>query len=99
MPESKAAPSGALLVGSVPLKTVDDVFKTVSEQLGDHLVAIPDGEVGERDTWLVFQANSFAASPQIEEVEPTDVPPEPVGPGRQFAPVSGVGSDDIEFGE
>jgi hypothetical protein len=42
-----------LLVGSVPLKTVEDVMRTFGGTLGPHLAAIPDGEVGERRSWVL----------------------------------------------
>jgi hypothetical protein len=41
-----------LLVGSVPLDTVEDVMRTFGGALGPHLPAIPDGEVGERRSWV-----------------------------------------------
>ena len=36
-----------LLVGSVPLDTVDDVMTTCAGRLGGRLYAMPDGEVGD----------------------------------------------------
>jgi hypothetical protein len=42
-----------LLVGSVPLKTVEDVMRTFGGALGKYLPAIPDGEVGERRSWVL----------------------------------------------
>jgi hypothetical protein len=42
-----------LLIGSVPLKTVEDVMRTFGGTLGPHLPAIPDGEVGERRSWVL----------------------------------------------
>ena len=42
-----------LLVGSVPLKTVEEVMRTFGGTLGPHLPAIPDGEVGERRSWVL----------------------------------------------
>ena len=41
-----------LLVGSVPLDTVEEVMRTFGAQLGRHLPAMPDGEVGERRSWV-----------------------------------------------
>lgn len=43
----------ALLVGSVPLKTVEEVMTKFGGTLGKHLPAIPDGEVGERRSWVM----------------------------------------------
>jgi hypothetical protein len=41
-----------LLVGSVPLDTVEDVMRTFGAPLARHLPALPDGEVGERRSWV-----------------------------------------------
>jgi hypothetical protein len=41
-----------LLVGSVPLETVEDVMRTFGGALGPYLPAMPDGEVGERRSWV-----------------------------------------------
>ena len=41
-----------LLVGSIPLDTVEDVMRTFGARLGRHLPAMPDGEVGERRSWV-----------------------------------------------
>ena len=41
-----------LLVGSMPLETVEHVFRTVGAQLGPHLPYMPDGEVGDRRYWI-----------------------------------------------
>jgi hypothetical protein len=42
-----------LLVGSVPLKSVEEVMRTFGGALGRWLPAIPDGEVGERRSWVL----------------------------------------------
>jgi len=42
----------ALLVGSIPLDTVEEVFRTFGTPLGGALTAIPDGEVGPRRHWI-----------------------------------------------
>jgi hypothetical protein len=41
-----------LLVGSIPLDTVDEVFRTFGAKLGPSLQAMPDGEVGPRKHWI-----------------------------------------------
>ena len=41
-----------LLVGSIPLDTVEEVMRTFGGKLGAHLPAMPDGEVGERRSWV-----------------------------------------------
>ncbi len=41
-----------LLVGSIPLDTVEEVMRRFGEPLGPYLPALPDGEVGERRSWV-----------------------------------------------
>ena len=41
-----------LLVGSVPLDTVEEVMQRFGGTLGRYLPALPDGEVGERRSWV-----------------------------------------------
>jgi len=41
-----------LLVGSIPLHTVEEVMRTFGAPLGPYLPALPDGEVGERRSWV-----------------------------------------------
>lgn len=57
-----------LLVGSVPLKTVEDVMRTFGGALGPHLPAMPDGEVGERRSWVLRLSYQIFASHQDLEV-------------------------------
>ena len=41
-----------LLVGSVPLDSVEEVMRTFGGKLGPYMPAMPDGEVGERRSWV-----------------------------------------------
>ena len=41
-----------LLVGSIPLDTADDVFRSFGGPLGSSLKTMPDGEVGPRKHWI-----------------------------------------------
>jgi hypothetical protein len=41
-----------LLVGSIPLDTAEDVFRTFGGTLGTSLKTMPDGEVGPRKHWI-----------------------------------------------
>lgn len=42
----------ALLVGSIPLETAEQVFRTFGKPLGAALKTLPDGEVGPRRRWI-----------------------------------------------
>lgn len=46
---------GALLTGSVNYDDAETTMRTVAEILGDHVRRLPDGEVGERFHWIMFQ--------------------------------------------
>lgn len=65
-------PRGVHLVGSVPLDSAEDVFRTASTILGGRLRRIPDGETGERTNWVGWQMQVFASHPFFEVV-PQDV--------------------------
>lgn len=59
------------LVGSVPLANEEEVFRTASTILGDHLRRIPDGETGVRTNWIGWQTAVFARNPSLEAVPDT----------------------------
>ena len=62
---SKANVRGALLVGSVPLESAEAVFRFASENLGDYLTRMPDGETGARINWTQWQLDVFNAVPAL----------------------------------
>jgi len=86
-----------LLVGSVPLKSAEDVFGQTAGALGPLLQRIPDGETGERTQWIAWQFSSFAKTPGLAAgggsgvVEGTARPP-------QFRMKPGVKAAEIAFG-
>jgi SAM-dependent methyltransferase len=59
-------PLGAHLVGSVPLGSVEEVFRRTAGVLGDRLRRLPDGEPGPRSDWILWQYPVFSALPQFE---------------------------------
>lgn len=59
---------GAHLVGSINLPDAETTLRTVAAHLGDHLHRIPDGEVGERFHWILFQNEAFAATPGLSRI-------------------------------
>lgn len=58
------------LIGSIPLGTSEEVFRTLARELGPHLSRIPDGETGERSRWVYFQGQMLRAHPDME-IDPT----------------------------
>lgn len=61
-------PRGALLVGSVNYDDAEKTIRTAAETLGGHLRRIPDGEVGRRFHWILFQPDVLAQAEGIERV-------------------------------
>jgi hypothetical protein len=58
-----------LLVGSIPLDTVIDVFEKFGKPLGGHLATIPDGEVGPRKHWISrVHYQVLSGHPELETV-------------------------------
>ncbi len=72
-----------LLVGSVPLDTPEDVFRTFGAPLGQYLFAMPDGEVGPRRHWISrVHYQVLAAHPELEVLQRPA--PDENGVERQF---------------
>src|SRR5687768_2336241 len=61
---------GVHLVGSVPLASAEDVFRTAASEIGDRLRRIPDGETGPRSDWIVWQLPVFTSQSELEIVPP-----------------------------
>jgi SAM-dependent methyltransferase len=60
------SPVGIHLVGSVPLGSAEEVFRTVAATVGDRLRRMPDGETGPRSDWILWQYPVFSSRPQFE---------------------------------
>ena len=63
-------PHGVHLVGSVPLRSADEVFRMLAERLGDRVRRLPDGETGPRADWIVWQYPVLSSRPQFEVAPP-----------------------------
>src|SRR5262249_57698524 len=59
-------PRGVHLVGSFPLGSPEEAFRTPSALLGPHLRRLPDGETGERAKWIMWQLPVLANHPQLQ---------------------------------
>jgi hypothetical protein len=77
-------PQGALLVGSVNFDDAETTMRTASELLGGHLRRIPDGEVGKRFHWIMFQPDVLG---QAEGIERVGDEPIPFGAGLDARPL------------
>lgn len=64
-----ANPAPIHLVGSIPLADAADVFETVGTTLGDTVRRIPDGETGNRLSWLGWQDHVFHDDPNFEAIQ------------------------------
>ena len=59
-------PRGALLTGGVNYDDAEKTVRTVAEILGAHVGRIPDGEVGKRFHWIMFQPDVLGEADGIE---------------------------------
>lgn len=103
-PGEKAAqqqPRGVHLVGSVPLGSAEEVFRTASSILGERLRRLPDGETGERTYWIAWQLSVLANHPQFEMVppDPTASAPRPRVKLRSPLPSSDITFDHLGYAE
>ncbi len=88
------APQGAHLVGSGPFDTAEDMFRFTMKHMGRNIKRLPDGEVGERDTWIRWQYPRIGQSPQMQPQETDNV----YVPYPPYEIIGGVSSaDEIEF--
>ena len=67
-------PHGALLVGSVNYDDAEKTMRVAAEVLGDRLKRIPDGEVGKRFHWIMFQPDVIGKATGIERVGDEPIP-------------------------
>jgi len=62
------------IVGSVPLASADEVFRSLASALGKNLKRIPDGETGERHQWITWQGSVFGKVAALEPVGTVPIP-------------------------
>jgi hypothetical protein len=62
----------ALLTGSVPFASSEEVFRRVGRTLGHLLERMPDGETGIRGGWIAWQAPLINDHPAFEPADPAD---------------------------
>ena len=74
-----------LLVGSVGLRDSEEVFRTVGPLLGGRMTRIPDGETGERTSWVTRLRSVIENNPAFE-----DDPAERAAGGRITHPTEGT---------
>lgn len=56
-----------LLVGGVPGNTADEVFRLCGHELGHAVPALPDGEIGERRYWVLYESHYiYEKHPDLE---------------------------------
>ena len=67
-------PQGALLVGSVNYDDAETTIRTAASLLGDRLRRVPDGEVGKRFHWIMFQPDVLGEADGIERVGEEPIP-------------------------
>ncbi len=90
-------PRGALLTGSVNFDDAEKTMRTVAEILGGHIRRIPDGEVGKRFHWIMFQPDVLGRADGLERVGEEPIP---FGAGLDARPLriaDGVDAAEIDL--
>jgi hypothetical protein len=59
--------------GSVNLADTESVMREVVSRVPSGLRRLPDGETGDRDTWILFQLQKFLQAPWLVPVQPVNV--------------------------
>ncbi|HEY9424777.1 MAG TPA: hypothetical protein VIP54_08260 [Microterricola sp.] len=88
---------GAHLVGSINQPTAAATLRVVAENLGADIARIPDGEVGERYHWILFQGSAFDA---VDGLVRVPIDPIVIG-GFDVRPLTldgTVAAEALEFG-
>ena len=67
-------PQGALLVGSVNYDDAETTIRTAADLPGTRLRRIPDGEVGTRFHWIMFQPDVIGRAEGIERIGEEPIP-------------------------
>lgn len=85
------------LNGGINRPGPEEALREVGERVGKLCHALPDGETGDRNYWIVFQLGKLQAADGLVEVPPR----ESAVQGRkveQLRVAEGVDPDDVDFG-
>ncbi len=86
------------LVGSVPFGSAAEVFETVGPLLGPRLASIPDGETGERLSWMGWLEVIFAGHQQFVSTGETFAPRQDSKEvTKRYRLKAGVDPKDVRF--
>ncbi|MGI6877974.1 hypothetical protein [Microbacterium sp. gxy059] len=91
-------PQGALLVGSIAFDDAERTMRTAATELGGLLRRIPDGEVGPRFHWIMFQPDVLGQAEGIERVGEERIPLRMLD-ARPLRVADGVDPREIRFPE
>lgn len=85
------------LVGSIPLRDAEEVFVQTSEILGDGLRRVPDGETGERLSWIFWLEPLFKESAFFTRSEESFRLHAGAPEMRRYRLADGVSIEDVKF--
>jgi hypothetical protein len=91
------AVQGAHLVGSINAHDTESAMRAAAGILGDHLRRLPDGEVGRRSQWVVFQADILGAVPGLERIGGAPLMIREDVDARQVRIVEGADAEKIDL--
>ena len=87
-------PSSVLMLGSVPLRSTQEVFTKVAASLPDRLQAIPDGETGDRWNYIGWQLQRFPPEMRRMDFGGTELPVGSEKPKYDIQSIQPTGYDE-----
>ncbi|GAB3595783.1 hypothetical protein [Microbacterium tumbae] len=88
---------GALLVGSVNYDDAETTMRAAASLLGDRLKRIPDGEVGKRFHWIMFQPDVLGEADGLERIGDEPIPFKAGLDARPLRIADGVDAETIQL--
>jgi len=90
-------PSSVHFNGSVNLPDTETVMREISSRIPVGVRRVPDGETGERNYWIGFQVQKFAAMPDFQPAGMRDMPGSDLPPRPLLRLSDGVAAEDVHW--
>jgi hypothetical protein len=90
-------PSSVHFNGSVNLPDTETVMREISSRIPCGVRRMTDGETGERNYWIQFQVQKFAAMPDFQSAGMRELPGADLPPRPRLRLADGVAADDVRW--
>ena len=90
-------PTSVHFNGSVNLPDPETVMREISSRIPAGVRRVPDGETGDRNYWIAFQVQKFAAMPDFQAAGMREVPGADLPPMPLLRLADGVSAEDVRW--